>query len=93
MKFPYGKHKIFNSDIKSVIKVLQSNSLTQGPLPLKFESEIAKYCKSKYSVSANSATSCLHISCLALGLKKRRFFMDSSQYFCCFSKLWNLLWS
>ncbi len=73
MTFPYGKHKIFNSDIKSVIKVLQSNSLTQGPLPLKFESEIAKYCKSKYSVSANSATSCLHISCLALGLKKGDF--------------------
>ena len=70
MTIPYGKHKIYNKDITEVVKTLKSNFLTQGPLTKKFESKISDYCKSKYSVTSNSATSSLHISCLALGLKK-----------------------
>lgn len=67
---PYGKQYIDNDDIKNVFKVLKSNYLTQGPLTPKFEDLIAKYTSSKYAVATNSGTSALHISCLALDLKK-----------------------
>jgi len=70
MIIPYGKHKIYKQDINQVVKTLKSNFLTQGPLTTEFENKISNYCKSKYSVASNSATSSLHISCLALGLKK-----------------------
>lgn len=70
MIIPYGKHKIYKKDITEVVKTLKSNFLTQGPLTTEFENKISDFCKSKYSVASNSATSSLHISCLALGLKK-----------------------
>ncbi len=69
-KIPYSRQNISNSDISSVIKVLKSNFLTQGPMIKKFEDKISKTVGNKYCVSANSATSALHISCLALGFKK-----------------------
>tara|TARA_B110000467_G_scaffold158073_1_gene173700 strand:+ start:1324 stop:2493 length:1170 start_codon:yes stop_codon:yes gene_type:complete len=67
---PYGRQSIDNRDIKNVVNVLKSDFLTSGPIVEKFEKEIRKYCNSKFSVSANSATSALHIACLALGLSK-----------------------
>ena len=67
---PYGRQSIDNRDIKNVVNVLKSDFLTSGPIVEKFEKEIKKYCNSKFSVSANSATSALHIACLALGLSK-----------------------
>ena len=67
---PYGRQSIDNKDIKNVISVLKSDFLTSGPVVKKFEKEIAKYSNSKFSVSSNSATSALHIACLALGLAK-----------------------
>ncbi len=67
---PYGKQNIINQDIKSVIDVLKSDFLTQGPITPKFEKKLAEYCNSKYSVAVVNATSALHISCLALGVKK-----------------------
>ena len=67
---PYGRQSIDNRDIKNVINVLKSDFLTSGPTVEKFEKEIRKYSNSKFSVSANSATSALHIACLALGLSK-----------------------
>jgi UDP-4-amino-4,6-dideoxy-N-acetyl-beta-L-altrosamine transaminase len=66
----YGKHSLDQKDINSVIKVLKSDFLTQGPLVDIFERKLSKFCKSKYAVSANSATSALHLTCMAINLKK-----------------------
>lgn len=67
---PYGKQSIDKIDVDAVIEVLESDYLTQGPkLPL-FEKKITEYCNSKYSIAVNSATSALHVACLALNLKK-----------------------
>ena len=67
---PYGRQQITQKDIDSIIKVLKSDFLTQGPKVQIFEKEVLKFCGSKYSIAVNSATSALHLSCLALGLKK-----------------------
>ena len=67
---PYSRQKIFNEDIQEVNKVLKSNYLTQGPFVDRFENSIIKYTGAKYATAVNSATSALHLSCLALGLKK-----------------------
>jgi len=67
---PYGKQTITRKDIKEVIKTLKSDFITQGPKITQFETAISKKVDSKYSVSMNSATSALHLSCLALDLQK-----------------------
>ena len=67
---PYGRQEITEEDIKAVVEVLNSDFLTQGPKVPEFEKLASKYCNSKYAVAVNSATSALHISCLALGVKK-----------------------
>ena len=66
--FPYGKQNITSEDIDSVNKVLMSDFITQGPIVREFESSISKEVKSKYAISVNSATSALHLACLALNL-------------------------
>ena len=71
---PYSTQTIDSKDIKSVKKVLKSSYLTGGPEVKKFEKLISKHVKSKYALTFNSATSALHASCLALGLKKGDFF-------------------
>jgi UDP-4-amino-4,6-dideoxy-N-acetyl-beta-L-altrosamine transaminase len=65
---PYGRHDITQADIQAVISVLQSDFLTQGPAVPYFEGKIAAHFGAAYGVSVNSATSALHIACLALGL-------------------------
>jgi UDP-4-amino-4,6-dideoxy-N-acetyl-beta-L-altrosamine transaminase len=65
---PYGRQDISQADIDAVVKVLQSDFLTQGPMVPKFEQAVAQYCGAKYGVAVNSATSALHIACLALDL-------------------------
>jgi UDP-4-amino-4,6-dideoxy-N-acetyl-beta-L-altrosamine transaminase len=65
---PYGRQDIRQEDIDAVVSVLRSDLITQGPLVPRFESLVANYCGVRYSVAVNSATSALHISCLALGL-------------------------
>ena len=67
---PYGKQDINQADIDSVINVLQSDFLTQGPQVPLFEKIVSNYCSAEYGVAVNSATSALHIACLALGLGK-----------------------
>ena len=69
MYIPYGRQKITKEDIQAVIEVLQSDFLTQGPAVPKFENAIAQYCEAKYAFAVNSATSALHIACLALGVQ------------------------
>ena len=63
---PYGKQSIEEDDIQSVVKILNSDFLTQGPTTSKFENLISTYVNSEYAVTVNSATSGLHLACLAL---------------------------
>lgn len=65
---PYGRQDINQADIDAVIEVLKSDFLTQGPLVPKFEKLVAQHCGAKYALAVNSATSALHIACIALGL-------------------------
>ncbi len=67
---PYSKQFIDDKDIDSVVKVLKSPLITQGSYVPKFENKVARRCGSKYSFAVNSATSALHLACLALDLKK-----------------------
>ena len=63
---PYGRQDITSEDIEEVVKVLNSDFLTQGPVLPKFEKSISKYCGVSYAYAMNSATSALHIACMAL---------------------------
>jgi UDP-4-amino-4,6-dideoxy-N-acetyl-beta-L-altrosamine transaminase len=63
---PYGKQDVSEEDIKAVIDVLRSDFLTQGPIVPAFESAVTSYCGVKFGYAVNSATSALHIACLAL---------------------------
>lgn len=65
---PYARQDITQDDIEAVIAVLHSDFLTQGPQVPRFEQIAAKYCGARHAVAVNSATSALHIACLALGL-------------------------
>ncbi|WP_413282534.1 UDP-4-amino-4,6-dideoxy-N-acetyl-beta-L-altrosamine transaminase [Vibrio sp. MA40-2] len=65
---PYGKQDINQQDITSVLDVLKSDFLTQGPQVPAFESALIKHTGADYALAVNSATSALHIACLALGL-------------------------
>ena len=67
---PYGRQDITQADIDAVVSVLKSDFLTQGPVVPEFERAVAKKVNAKYAVAVNSATSALHIACLALGLEK-----------------------
>ena len=67
---PYGRQEISDKDIESVVKVLKSDFITQGPITIEFEKKVAKYCGAKYAHAVNSATSALHIACLSLGVKE-----------------------
>ena len=78
---PYGKQDINSADIDAVVDVLKSDYLTQGPQVPLFEQSISAYCGSNYSVAVNSATSALHISCLALGLGKDDWLWTSPNSF------------
>lgn len=63
---PYGRQDISQADIDAVVEVLRSEFLTQGPKVPLFEQSVATYCGAKYAVAVNSATSALHIACMAL---------------------------
>lgn len=65
---PYGRQDISEADINAVIDVLRSDFLTQGPQVPLFEQRLASYCRAERAVAVNSATSALHIACLALEL-------------------------
>jgi UDP-4-amino-4,6-dideoxy-N-acetyl-beta-L-altrosamine transaminase len=65
---PYGRQDITQADIDAVVSVLQSDFLTQGPVVPRFENAVAAHVGVKHALAVNSATSALHIACLALGL-------------------------
>ncbi|MGE8297697.1 MAG: UDP-4-amino-4,6-dideoxy-N-acetyl-beta-L-altrosamine transaminase [Pseudomonas sp.] len=65
---PYGRQDITQADIDAVVKVLKSDFLTQGPMVPRFEQGVARNVGAAHALAVNSATSALHIACLALGL-------------------------
>lgn len=65
---PYGKQEINQADIDAVVDVLKSDFLTQGPQVPAFERALMGVADASYALAVNSATSALHIACLALGL-------------------------
>jgi len=65
---PYGRQDISQADIDAVVEVLRSDFLTQGAMVPRFEEAVAHYCGAQHGVAVNSATSALHIACLALDL-------------------------
>ena len=65
---PYGRQNITEADIAEVMAIMQSPYLTQGPAVPIFEETVADAVEAQYGVAVNSATSALHIACLALGL-------------------------
>ena len=67
---PYGKQEITQQDIDAVVSVLKSDFLTQGPQVPTFEKSLMDFTGAKHALAVNSATSALHIACLALGLGK-----------------------
>ncbi len=67
---PYGRQSINQADINAVISVLRSDMITQGPTVERFEKTLANYCWAEFGVAVNSATSALHIACLALDVGK-----------------------
>ena len=67
---PYGRQDISQEDINAVIDVLKSDFLTQGPVVPKFEKAVSDYTGASFGIAVNSATSALHVACLALGVGK-----------------------
>lgn len=67
---PYGRQEITSTDLNALMEVMQSDLLTQGPVVPRFEAKLAEITFSKYATAVNSATSALHIACLALGVKE-----------------------
>ncbi|GAB6158045.1 UDP-4-amino-4,6-dideoxy-N-acetyl-beta-L-altrosami ne transaminase [Desulfotomaculum varum] len=66
---PYARQALSDDDIQAVMEILRSDFLTQGPVIERFEKAVAAYCGAQYAVAVNSATSALHIACLAAGLR------------------------
>jgi len=65
---PYGRQDISDEDIAAVVDVLRSDWLTQGPAVPRFEEAVTTHCGAGHAVAVNSATSALHLACLALGV-------------------------
>ncbi len=78
---PYGRQDISEDDIQAVVNVLRSSHLTQGPVVPAFEQCVADYCAATHAIAVNSATSALHIACLALGVGAGDFVWTSPNTF------------
>lgn len=74
---PYGRQEIISADIDAVVRVLRSDFLTQGQQVSLFEKTVAQYVGAQYALAVNSATSALHVACLALGLGPRDWLWTS----------------
>ncbi|MDT0628231.1 UDP-4-amino-4,6-dideoxy-N-acetyl-beta-L-altrosamine transaminase [Alteromonas sp. W364] len=66
---PYGKHHVDSDDIDAVVDVLENHFLTQGTKVPEFEQALCDYTGAKYCTAVNSATSGLHVACLAAGVE------------------------
>ena len=65
---PYGQQWIDDEDIASVIEVLKSDWITQGPKVDEFENKVAEYCGARYAVAVSSGTAALHAACAVAGI-------------------------
>ncbi len=65
---PYGRQTISQADIDSVVDVLKSDWLTQGPVVQQFEKKLSNYCQAKHALAVCNGTAALHLACLALGV-------------------------
>jgi UDP-4-amino-4,6-dideoxy-N-acetyl-beta-L-altrosamine transaminase len=65
---PYGRQDVHDADVQAVLKVLNSDFLTQGPQVPLFEQAVTNHCGNTHGVAVNSGTAALHIACLAMGL-------------------------
>lgn len=65
---PYGRQEITQADIDSVVQVLRSDFLTQGPAVPAFEVAVARRVHARHALAMSSATAALHVACLALDL-------------------------
>lgn len=65
---PYGRQSISEADIEAVVEVLKSDYLTQGPAVPAFENAVVSLVGAQHGVAMNSATSALHLACVALGV-------------------------
>ena len=65
---PYGRQDITEDDVEAVVSTLRSDFLTQGPVVPRFEQVVSDHVGATHAIAVNSATSALHIACLALGL-------------------------
>jgi len=74
---PYGKQCIDEEDIRSVVKVLRSDLITQGPVVEEFERALAEFCGARFAVAFNSGTSALLAAYFALGLSEGDEFITS----------------
>ncbi|MCR9191726.1 MAG: UDP-4-amino-4,6-dideoxy-N-acetyl-beta-L-altrosamine transaminase [Gammaproteobacteria bacterium] len=78
---PYGKQDLNETDLNAVIETLRSDWLTQGPVGPKFEQAVAQKVGAQYAVAVNSATSALHLACLALDLHSEDWLWTSPNTF------------
>ncbi|HEC16384.1 MAG TPA: UDP-4-amino-4,6-dideoxy-N-acetyl-beta-L-altrosamine transaminase [Sedimenticola sp.] len=65
---PYGRQDIDDVDVQSVVDVLRSDWLTQGPAVPRFEQALADRCGARHGVAVCNATAALHLACRALSL-------------------------
>jgi UDP-4-amino-4,6-dideoxy-N-acetyl-beta-L-altrosamine transaminase len=63
---PYGRQSINFADIFTISAAMRDEFLTQGPRVVEFESAMSKRFDASHAVAVNSATSALHLACLAL---------------------------
>ena len=78
----YAKQNIDENDIKSVVRILKSDSITQGKIVSEFGLKIAKFVGAKYGVAVSNGTAALHLSLLALNLKPGDEFITTPITFC-----------
>ncbi len=74
---PYGKHHIDEDDIQSVVDVLRSGMLTQGPAVEAFEQAVANYVGAKYAIAVSSATAALHLAAMIANVGPGRSLITS----------------
>ena len=68
MSLPYSRQHISESDIQSVVEVLRSDWITQGPVVERFEQALCERFEVSYAVAVSNGTAALHLTCLALGV-------------------------
>lgn len=78
---PYGRQSIDEDDINAVVDTLKSSWLTQGPAVPAFEKSLTQFCGAEHAVAVNSATSALHLACLALGVQQNDIVWTSPNSF------------